>query len=195
MGTAGDVGNLPVVTVGKQKLQGGRACWRAYQVGEDDDGRWLFTPAGSTFRSSDGQHDSQCDVEGGLESLTLVPDRPRFWMATWQMPQCSLHISVEICNWIRRDADVLSFLDWELDPFRLRSGVVGVEDLDDFAEARVGGLLDAAATESALGAAAWVERSLRRQTAPFDGRGDRRLADAVQWQLAPLREVPHPFDL
>jgi predicted RNA-binding protein associated with RNAse of E/G family len=111
------------------------------------------------------------------------------------VPQRSLHISVEVCAWIRRDADVVSFLDWELDPFRLRSGLVAVEDLDDFAEVRSAGLLSNEDGERALAAAAWVERTLRRQAAPFDARGDRRLGKAGQARLPALVNVPHPFDL
>jgi predicted RNA-binding protein associated with RNAse of E/G family len=106
-----------------------------------------------------------------------------------------LHISAEICAWIRRDTDVVSFMDWELDPFRLRSGVVAVEDLDDFAEAREAGLLNNEDAESALAAAAWVERALRRESAPFDTRGDRRLDQAGRLRLPALVDVPHPFDL
>lgn len=189
----------PVVTLGKQKLQGGRSCWQAYEIDCDADGIWLFTPAGSKYRSSDGTLDGECEVEGGsgpgLDSLVLVPGLSQRWLATWRVPQRSLHISVEVCTWIRRDTEVISFLDWELDPFRLRSGLVAVEDLDDFAEARHGGLLSDEDAEKALAAAAWVERTLRRQSAPFDTRGDRRLADAGQLRLPALIDVPHPFDL
>jgi predicted RNA-binding protein associated with RNAse of E/G family len=124
-----------------------------------------------------------------------VPGGSESWLATWRVPQRSLHISVEVCTWIRRDLDVVSFLDWELDPFRLRSGLVAVEDLDDFAEARSAGLMNDEDAESALAAAAWVERALRRQSAPFDARGDRRLDDAGQSRLPALVDVPHPFDL
>jgi hypothetical protein len=188
-----------VVTVGKQKLQGGRSCWQAYQIDCDIDGIWLFTPAGSKYRSSDGTLDSECEVEGGsgpgLDSVVLVPGVSQRWLATWRVPQRSLHISVEICTWIRRGPDVISFVDWELDPFRLRSGLVAVEDLDDFAEARDAGLLSNEDAESALAAAAWVEGTLRRQSAPLDARGDRRLETAGELGLPALVDVPHPFDL
>jgi hypothetical protein len=190
---------LHVVTVGKRKLSGGRSCWQAYEIDCDSDGVWLFTPAGSKYRSSDGAVDGECEVEGGsgpgLDSLVLVPGVSQRWLATWRVPQRSLHISAEICAWIRRDTDVVSFMDWELDPFRLRSGVVAVEDLDDFAEAREAGLLNNEDAESALAAAAWVERALRRESAPFDTRGDRRLDQAGRLRLPALVDVPHPFDL
>ena len=85
-----DTYRLPVVTVSKRKLQGRRACWNAYQIDRDADGVWLYTPAGSTFRSSDGHHDEECEVEGGggagLDSLVLVPRRSSNWMATWHVP-------------------------------------------------------------------------------------------------------------
>lgn len=190
---------LGVVTVSKQKLQGGRGCWQSYQLDRDGDGTWLFTPAGSKYRSSDGTHDDECEVEGGngpgLDSLILVPDVSQNWLATWRLPQRSLHISVEICGWIRRDTDVVSFMDWELDPFRLRSGLVAVEDLDDFSDARAAGLLTDEDAERALAAAAWVERHLRHQAPPFDSRGTRRLDEASRLGLAALVDVPHPFDL
>lgn len=194
-----DAQPLRVVAVAKRKLQGGRACWLAYELDRDSDGLWLFTPAGSKYRSSDGQRDGECEVEGGngpgLDSLILVPDCSQGWLATWHTPERSLHISVEVCTWIRRDADVVAFMDWELDPFRLRTGLVAVEDLDDFVEARSPGLLSTAEAELALSAAGWAERTLRRQAAPFDVRGDRRLSEAGRLRLPALVDVPHPFDL
>lgn len=186
-----------VVTICKQKLGGGRGCWRAYEIDHDAYGRWLFTPAGSVFRSSDGTTDDQCEVEGGggpgLDSLVLVPDPRRHWLASWSVPQRELHISVEVCGWVRRDATMISFMDWELDPFRLRSGLVAVEDLDDFADVRAAKLLSQEDAERALEAAATVERSLRQQASPFDGRGDRKLSEAGRSDLPALLDVPHPF--
>lgn len=188
-----------VITVAKWKLDGARACWRAYQLGRDADGLWLFTPAGSRFRASDGQRDAECEVEGGngpgLNSLILVPQRTNDWLATWYVPQRVLHISVEVCSWVRQDSDVVCFWDWELDPFRLHSGLVAVEDLHDFADARAAGLLSTLDAERALAAAAWAERTLRTQAAPFDSRGDRRLEAAGELRLPALVDVPHPFDI
>lgn len=199
MASSRDTHQPNVITVCKQKLQGGRGCWQAYELDHDADGSWLFTPAGSLFRSSDGHRDDQCEVEGGggpgLDSLILVPDPSQRWLATWSVPERALHIGVEICDWARRDPGVIAFLDWELDPFRLRSGLVAVEDLDDFADARAAGLLIDKSAEEALAAAAWIERSLRRQTTPFDARGDHRLAQAGRLGLPPLIDVPHPFDI
>jgi hypothetical protein len=128
-----------VVTVCKQKLSGARGCWQSYLVEHDHDGFWLFTPAGSLYRSSDGTSEDSCEVEGGggpgLDSLSLVPGPSQRWLATWRVPERPLHVSIEVCDWVRRDHDVIAFMDWELDPFRLRSGLVAVEDLDDFADA------------------------------------------------------------
>jgi hypothetical protein len=80
MTTAADSQSPRVITVCKQKLQGGRGCWQAYELDRDDDGTWLFTPAGSMFRSSDGQSDDRCEVEGGdgpgLGSLTALVEAP-----------------------------------------------------------------------------------------------------------------------
>jgi len=188
-----------VLTLCKEKLGGSRGCWQAYLVAEDAHGMWLFTPAGSAFRASDGTTDQQVEVEGGdspgLDSLVLVPPPEQNWLASWRVPQRDLHIAVDVCSWTRREDDVLRFQDWELDPFLLRSGVVGVEDLDDFADARAAGRLDQESAEAALAAAAWSERRLRRRSAPFDGQGDRLLAGAGLRGLAPLTRVPHPFDL
>ena len=199
MGTPDDSLHPRVITVCKRKLGGGRGCWQAYEIDYDDDGRWLYTPAGSVFRSSDGESDERCEVEGGdgpgLDSLVLVPAAAQHWLAGWRVPQRALHIAVDVCDWVRRDAGLVVFLDWELDPFRLRSGIVGVEDLDDFLDVRAAGLLTPDDAERALEEAAWVERSLRQQSGPFDGRGDRRLAEAGQLSLPALVEVPHPFEL
>lgn len=198
MATSG-VGDYRVITVCKQKLKGGRGCWQAYELDHDDDGVWLFTPAGSVFRSSDGQSDDRCEVEGGsgpgLDSLILAPEASQQWLATWRVPERTLHMSVEVCDWVRRDADTVAFMDWELDPFRLRSGLVAVEDLDDFVAARAAGLLDADAAERALAAAGQLERDLRHWAAPFDERGDRRLLEAGRDGLPALVDVPHPFEI
>ncbi|HEY9290199.1 MAG TPA: hypothetical protein VIP98_02860 [Microlunatus sp.] len=197
--TSSGVGERRVITVCKQKLQGGRGCWQAYELDHDDYGVWLFTPAGSTFRSSDGRSDDRCEVEGGdgpgLDSLMLVPDASEKWLATWRVPERTLHVGVEVCDWVRRNADTIVFMDWELDPFRLRSGLVAVEDLDDFVDARAAGLLDAEAADCALATAAQLERKLRHQAAPFDARGDRRLLAAGQDGFPALVDVPHPFEI
>lgn len=78
-------------------------------------------------------------------------------MATWYVPTRRLDVSVEICGWVRQDGQVMCFVDWELDPFRLRSGLVAVEHLDDFADARTAGLLSGPEAECAFAAAAWAE--------------------------------------
>ena len=44
---------------------------------------------------------------------TVEDGRRLKWLATWRVPQRTLHISVEICTWIRRDAEVIAFMDWE----------------------------------------------------------------------------------
>lgn len=190
---------IRVVTVCKSKLQGGRGCWQAYEVRHDNHGRWLFSPAGSVFRSSDGTQDGQCQVEGGdgagLDSLILVPEATQHWLANWRVPERPLHISVDICHWTRRDSSTAAFIDWELDPFRLRSGLVAVEDVDDFTEARDAGLLTDEEADLALQSAAWVERALKRQVTPFDAFGDRQLAAAQRLALPALVDVPHPFDI
>lgn len=49
--------------------------------------------------------------------------------------------------------------------------------------------------DRALAAAARTERSLKRRTPPFDGRGDRILEQAGRQGLPPLVDVPHPFDI
>ncbi len=91
-----------IVTIGKHKLHGGRACWQAYRLADDADGVWLYTPQGSTFRSSDRGVDAECEVEGGDDSLVLVPPNSQYWMATWRPPQRELEISIEVCCWTRR---------------------------------------------------------------------------------------------
>ena len=65
----------PTVALVKNKLHGGRGVWKAYEVRNDADGRWLYTPAGSLYRGADGHHLVDCEVEGGdgpgLDSLIL----------------------------------------------------------------------------------------------------------------------------
>ena len=187
------------VTLVKNKLHGGRGVWLAYAVQDDADGLWLYTPAGSLYRGSDGQHESDCEVEGGdrpgLDSLVLVPLVSQHWLACWRVPEREMHISVEVCGWAHRTDKMVSFVDWELDPFRMRSGLVAVEDVDDFVEVRASGLLSDAEAEQALGTAGSIERGLRNRTPPFDARGDILLADAARAGLPPLRRVPRPSEI
>lgn len=186
----------PTVALVKNKLHGGRGVWKAYEVRNDADGRWLYTPAGSLYRGADGHHLVDCEVEGGdgpgLDSLILVPAESQHWLACWRVPKRELHINVEVCGWDRRTDELISFIDWELDPFRMRSGLVAVEDVDDFVEARGSGLLSSAHAEQALHAAALVERGLRQRSPPFDDRGDILLAEAAQIGLPPLTQVQRP---
>lgn len=187
-----------VVTLVKNKLHGGRGAWKAYEVRNDPDGRWLYTPAGSLYRGTDGRNQTEGQVEGGngpgLDSLVLVPDESQRWLACWRVPQRELHINVEVCGWDRRTDDLVSFVDWELDPFRMRSGLVAVEDVDDFVEPRASGLLGAAQAEAALRTAAFVERRLRQRTPPFDDRGDILLSASGQMGLQPLTAVHFPAE-
>lgn len=83
-------------------------------------------------------------------------------------------------SWIRFG----SALDWS--PSRIST---------TFADVRATGLLAQHDAERALEAAAFIERRLRQQAEPFDGRGDCKLFEAGQSDLPALVDVPHPFDI
>lgn len=189
----------PIVTLSKSKPVGGISAWQGYLVREDEHGRWLFTPAGSLFRYRDGEQALEFEVEGGggpgLDSLVLVPPSTENWVVEWRVPARDLHMRADVCGWTRRRDDLVAFVDWELDPVRLRSGWVGVEDLDDYVHARAEGTLGPEDAEVALLTAASVEHGYRTRTAPFDDRGDALLAECGALRLPPLREVPDPWEL
>jgi predicted RNA-binding protein associated with RNAse of E/G family len=116
-------------------------------------------------------------------------------MATWRVPERALHLSADVCGWVRRERDLVVYEDWELDPFLLRSGVIGVEDLDEFVAEVDSGELSRESAERALRAAAEVEGLFKARSGPFDDRGDRLLAESGELGLPPLRQVPHPLEI
>jgi hypothetical protein len=79
-----------VNTVGLRKVKrlAGAGVWRAYELGEDEHGLWLYTPKGSRYRGVDeagrvvelevgqGNRDAGCSVVG-----LIAPNA--WWIAVW----------------------------------------------------------------------------------------------------------------
>lgn len=181
---------MDIVTVWKRKRPKGWGNWRAYDLGSDAYGTWVFTPAHSIFTSDDevgnpGSCESAQDSQGrGRHAVVLLPT-DAWYVAHWVLDAEHV-VSVDISIPPTRNGLHWEFQDLELDPFLLQDGTFGVEDEDEFEDACTAGLI----TEDERAAAERAVDDLRIEFSSPDSTlveaGRRRLADAVLLGIAPL---------
>lgn len=167
--------------------------WQAYVLGEDWHGRWLYTPAGSLFRGSDGETTGECEVgqgnrEGGLPVVSLVPP-VGWWFATWHGASVDPWMAVDICTPATLVDGEYRYVDLELDPHRTADGQVWIDDECEFAAACRAGIIPPDEEAAARTAADEIERRLRLHDEPFGDVGWRWLARGMATQLPPLTEL------
>ena len=146
----------------------------------DDAGIWLGYTKGATWRAPHDQGTMPVDA-----ILLLRPDDP---FVTWWVddPQ-DRRVGIDICLPPVRTPDGWSFVDLELDPVRHEStGVIEIEDDDEFREACAAGWIDE--RDAALASATAADRAdaLRRRDEPWGEVGWRKLAEL----LAERRSTP-----
>jgi hypothetical protein len=97
-------------------------------LAEDDFGMWLQVPAGTVMQGpvTSGEFEFDCAV--------LVDDVHQ-WVAWWVDDPGGRRVSVDVCLPPARTAQGWTFVDLELDPVRHESGLVEVDDEDEFAVA------------------------------------------------------------
>lgn len=184
-----------------KRARGWCGRWRAYVLGEDRYGVWLYTPVGSLFRASDGQTTGECEVgqgnrDAGLPVVSLVPV-DGWWFATWYGNGGDSWVAVDICTPATLVDDEWTYVDLELDPHRAQDGRVWIADEDEFVEACDAGIISRDEQVAARTAATEVERLLRVQGEPFGSVGWRWLHRAMAMPLRPLTALsshPSPSD-
>ena len=181
----------------KIKRSKGFARWSAYEFERDSFGLWLFTPPRSIFRADVDGSITECEVgqgtrPAGLAVLHLIP-LSGWWMAQWTAEAEGAFISVEVCTPPAIVDGEWQFVDLELDPYRGSDGRVAVDDEDEFAAACEAGVISpdeaAAAHAAATEVAGWLDGGIE----PFGQVGWKKLRDAVNLGLAPLRWLPDAF--
>jgi hypothetical protein len=173
--------------VRKRKRPTGCGLWPTYQLGTDEHGTWLFTPAHSSHRGNTGD---VCEVAEtrpggpGEDALHLVP-LDGWWFATWR-PRGLLVADVSTQP-VLIDNE-WTYVDLELDPYLRRDGSIGTEDWDELAEARRTGLIDDVEHEAAVAASRTLEHAFTHGVEPFGSCGWDRLTAAIALDLPPLTD-------
>jgi hypothetical protein len=149
--------------------------WKAYVLGDDEYGTWLYTPEGSRVVGRRGGVVSSSFVgipdAPGLHVLQLVPADGGWWFGTWAVDHVAPRTAIDICTPPAFAEDEWSYVDLELDVYR-RQDTVGIFDDDEFDEACQSGLISADERDVCLAAAAELDDRLR---------GSDRLLDEVVW--------------
>ena len=148
-----------------RKYDGRRHRWvRARHLGEDDHGRWLGTPAGTTVHYAYGHRRSGITRH---DAVRLIP-RDRWWIAMFTAPPDRREIYCDICLPARETTPgELTVVDLDLDLSRSRSGRVELEDEDEFAANAMRFGYPLAVVAGATAAAADLHAALTRRTEPF----------------------------
>lgn len=165
----------PVKRVKLQKVKrpGGIFSFDARLLAEDARGEWLYLPTGSAW---DALH-----AAGTLPFDVVVLMRSNEWCVSWWVDDPKdRRVELDICLPPERTADGWTFVDLELDCVRHHTGVVSVEDQDEFDAACKEGSIAAADAEVALATATAMADKLRNHDEPWGDAGWRRLDEARQ---------------
>lgn len=171
------------VTIRKLKLPNATGVWGAYVVAEDEYGTWFFTPAESPIEwtNLDGKSKAwEFDV------LCLIPPSEWYFALWWGEHPYEVEVSVDVTALATREIDVWSWLDLEIDLFRLKDGTVGIEDEDEFEDSFAAGYISDAQRDESLRITPVIERMLRDHAEPFGAIGRSHLERAVALGLPSL---------
>lgn len=162
-------------------------------LGEDAHGVWLYTPAGSLFRGSDGTTIGECEVgqgdrDTGLPVVSLVPAEG-WWFAIWYGDSDNPWIAVDVCTPAVLIDGEWTHVDLELDPHRSCDGRVWIDDEDEFADACRAGTISPDEQTAARAAADEIEQRLRRLDEPFGTTGWQWLRRGIALPLPPLTKL------
>jgi Protein of unknown function (DUF402) len=163
-------GTMRDVRLVKVKRPGGMFSFDVRQLASDGFGEWLYAPTGSAW---DAPHDA-----GTLSFDVVVLVRPRHWEVSWWIDEPDRSVAVDVCLPPERTADGWSFVDLELDAVRHASGVVEIQDSDEFEAACRTGWISAANAEVALATATSMADDLRKHEEPWGDVGWQRLDGA-----------------
>lgn len=180
---------MDTVHIQKRKRPEGLMVWRAYVLGADDFGTWLFTPEGSLVRGRRGGEVASSYVgvpeNPGLHVLHLVPTNG-WWFGTWAIDGVGRRISIDICTPPVYVDGEWHYDDLELDLYR-RGTRLGVFDEDEFEAACTAGHIGRDEAQACRESASALHDRLRDGDDLFDSVGWDRLQLAVDLRLEPLR--------
>jgi hypothetical protein len=155
----------------KVKRPAGTGSFDVHPFTIDGFGEWLYAPTGSAW---DAPQDA-----GTLSFDVVVLIRPQDWVVSWWVDEpTDRSVAIDICLPPERTTDGWSFVDLELDAVRHSSGVVEIQDNDEFEAACRNGWITAAEAEVALVTAAAMADALRDHVEPWGDAGWQRLAAA-----------------
>ena len=174
------------VVIGKDKRAGYSIRVGAYVLDTDEFGSWLWTPAGSIARYSQGD---EVLLNEWPNFLSLAQSDEWFW-AGWWIREAGPTIGTDACTAPRLVDGTWHWVDLELDVVRDHTGKVWVEDEDEFDEGIAAGQISSDEERAARAITAELERRLRERVAPFDEQGWHRHDAALAMSLAPLAEPP-----
>lgn len=188
----------PSVLVRKLKLNGVVQLDRAYELGADQHGTWLYTPAGSLHRGQDGETIGWCqsaqDSTGhGQHAVKLIHAEPRWSVCSWIATGEGVKTAADIAKPPTRDTPGWTFIDLELDPLRDLSGNVIVEDWDEFNQAVSAGQISTREAEHAREECARLVAMLQQHDSHSGVAARRVLAEAAAAEWPPFDD-PTAYD-
>ena len=156
----------------KIKRPGGIFSFDVEPLAHDEFGVWLHAPVGSAWEAP---HDA-----GVLAfDVVLLLSPVRYWVAWWVDDPADRRLEIDVCLRPQRVHGGWSYVDLELDPVRHESGIVEIEDRDEFDLARQSGWIAARDAEVAEATAITMQAALREREEPLGDEGWRRL-DALR---------------
>lgn len=158
-----------VVRLDKVKRPAGIFTFDMQLATEDAAGTWLYYPTGSSWSAP---HDTGTMPFDAL--LLLAADRP--FVTWWVDDPSDRRIEIDICLPPTETDTGWSFIDLELDPVRHEhTGVVEVEDLDEFDDACRRTWISNAEAAMARATAAEMAAALSQRIEPWGDDGWQRL--------------------
>ncbi len=170
-------------TIIKRKLPDATGVWGAYVIAEDQHGTWFFTPANSPIEWTNLEGKS---TAWEFDVLCLIPPSEWYFALWWGPSDHAVELSVDVTAPATRDGNVWSWLDLEIDLFRLKDGTVGIEDEDEFEESYTAGYISDAQRDESLRITPVIEQMLRNHNEPFDKVGRRHLEAALALRVEPF---------
>lgn len=196
-----------VCLIEKLKRPAGSGRRPGYHVYTDQNGVWLFTPAGSEvdwrlldplglLRHQSKPSHNYHEAEGG-NSLTLIPNTG-WWVATW-IEHSDRPISIDITTPAQignqYGKTTYSYTDLEVDVYINPFGQITTEDMDEFLTAQAAGHLSATEAAHANSTVTEIRELLQSAEAsgPFGLRGRAILTASIARNLEPLDARGNPF--
>jgi hypothetical protein len=153
----------------KIKRPAGTFTFDVEPVAEDEHGTWLSALQGAAWTAPHDTGTLRFDV------LLLISDT-RYWVGWWVDDPEDRRVEVDVSLLPSRTSDGWSFVDLELDPLRHQSGLIEIQDEDEFDAACRDGWIRPDEAAIARATADELRDSLTTRQPPFGDEGWQRLA-------------------